>query len=341
LTKWGLSPEADLVYRALAEYGPQLVGELSRSLGVPARRIRIALEELAGVGAAHPGRRHGQARRVGEARVWSGAATERVVSELRTRHVELVRARYQLSRHLGLADLVDADLSAPGAVRPLYGLRIRARLGELIALATHEHLSMSPEPSFDAAQVRAAAPTDRALAARGLDMLALGVPPAAEDATGALHNELLAGGMRYREVPTLPAKLLIFDRTTAILPIDPADSMKGAIEVTAPSAVAGLVAFFLRWWEEAPAPQSGVRPTMKLTPREQAIVSMLAAGHTDASTAHQLGISSRTIAYTLRGLMDRYGVQNRFQLGLMLGAYAGDQIPPPPADGTPVPEEHE
>jgi DNA-binding CsgD family transcriptional regulator len=156
-----------------------------------------------------------------------------------------------------------------------------------------------------------------------------------------LHNELLASGMRYREVPTLPAKLLIFDRTTAILPIDPADSMKGAIEVTAPSAIAGLVAFFLRWWEEAPAPQSGVRPTMKLTPREQAIVSMLAAGHTDASTAHQLGISARTIAYTLRGLMDRYGVQNRFQLGLMLGAHAGDQLPPPPADGTPVPEEHE
>ena len=79
---------------------------------------------------------------------------------------------------------------------------------------------------------------------------------------------------------------------------------------------------------------------MKLTPREQSIVSMLAAGHTDASTAHQLGISSRTIAYTLRGLMDRYGVQNRFQLGLLLGAYAGDQIPSP-TDKAPAPEEQD
>jgi hypothetical protein len=28
----------------------------------------------------------------------------------------------------------------------------------------------------------------------------------------------------------------------------------------------------------------------------------------------------RTIAYTMRGLMDRHGVANRFQLGLVLGA---------------------
>jgi hypothetical protein len=29
--------------------------------------------------------------------------------------------------------------------------------------------------------------------------------------------------------------------------------------------------------------------------------------------------------------MDRYGVQNRFQLGLMIGAYAETQIPRPDA----------
>jgi DNA-binding NarL/FixJ family response regulator len=74
---------------------------------------------------------------------------------------------------------------------------------------------------------------------------------------------------------------------------------------------------------------------MNLTQREQAIVTLLAAGHTDASTAHHLGISSRTIAYTLRALMDRYGVQNRFQLGLMIGAYASDQV------RTPEPDEQE
>jgi DNA-binding NarL/FixJ family response regulator len=55
-----------------------------------------------------------------------------------------------------------------------------------------------------------------------------------------------------------------------------------------------------------------------LNAREQAIVELLAEGHTDASVAQRLGISERTITYTLRALMDRVGVENRFQLGLVL-----------------------
>ena len=103
------------------------------------------------------------------------------------------------------------------------------------------------------------------------------------------------------------------------------------IEVRAAAAVDALVELFLRRWDEAGAAHRGAARTMKLTSREQAIVTLLANGHTDASASAQLGLSVRTIAYTLRGLMDRYGVQNRFQLGLLLGAYAGDQLPAPGA----------
>lgn len=61
-------------------------------------------------------------------------------------------------------------------------------------------------------------------------------------------------------------------------------------------------------------------PPVELTPRERSIVALLAEGHTDAYVAERLGISPRTIAYTMRSLMDRLGVENRFQLGLILGA---------------------
>jgi DNA-binding CsgD family transcriptional regulator len=57
-----------------------------------------------------------------------------------------------------------------------------------------------------------------------------------------------------------------------------------------------------------------------LTPRERAVVALLSEGHTEATAALHLGISSRSVTYTLRGLMDRLGVENRFQLGLALGA---------------------
>jgi DNA-binding NarL/FixJ family response regulator len=71
---------------------------------------------------------------------------------------------------------------------------------------------------------------------------------------------------------------------------------------------------------------------MHLSPRERAVVSLLAAGHTDVAAAEQLGLSVRTIAYTVRGLMDRYGVQNRFQLGLVLGAISREEPDEPPPD---------
>ena len=342
LTRWGVSPEADLVYRTLTGYGPQLLSELSRSLGLPARRVRDALDELAGIGAAQPGTRNGRAD---QARAWRGAPTPTVVSALRRRHVELAQARHLVTRHL--ASLGDLGVALPpvgaGSVQPYHGLaRARGRLAELVAGVRHEHLSMHPEPAFDAATVRAAAPLSQALGAHGVSVRTLGVPAIAGDATGEYATELGASGMRYRELPTQPAKFMIFDRTAAIVLIDPADTGKGVIEVRAAPAVDALVGLFLRRWDESSAPSRGAVRSMKLTPREQAIVALLANGHTDASASAQLGLSVRTIAYTLRALMDRYGVQNRFQLGLLLGAYAGDQLPgavPPPVADPPEPDE--
>jgi DNA-binding NarL/FixJ family response regulator len=47
---------------------------------------------------------------------------------------------------------------------------------------------------------------------------------------------------------------------------------------------------------------------------------LLAQGHTDQTAAEELGVSPRTVAYAMRALMDRLGVENRFQLALLLGA---------------------
>ena len=56
-----------------------------------------------------------------------------------------------------------------------------------------------------------------------------------------------------------------------------------------------------------------------LSERERELISLLARGHTDVSAAGHLGISARSVTNILRRLMDRLGVENRFQLGLALG----------------------
>jgi len=57
-------------------------------------------------------------------------------------------------------------------------------------------------------------------------------------------------------------------------------------------------------------------------------VSLLAAGHTDAGAARRLHVSARTVSNILRSLMDRLGVNNRFQLGIAIGLRSARSQPP-------------
>ncbi|MFJ5840478.1 helix-turn-helix transcriptional regulator [Streptomyces shenzhenensis] len=56
-----------------------------------------------------------------------------------------------------------------------------------------------------------------------------------------------------------------------------------------------------------------------LDERQRKLITLLLAGHTDVSAASRLGVSPRTVSNILRSLMDRLGVDNRFQLGVALG----------------------
>ena len=60
-------------------------------------------------------------------------------------------------------------------------------------------------------------------------------------------------------------------------------------------------------------------PRITLSERERELVSLLSQGHTDQEAAKRLGVSPRSVTNLVRGLMDRFGVDNRFQLGLALG----------------------
>jgi DNA-binding CsgD family transcriptional regulator len=320
LTGLGVSPSADLMFRAISAHGPQSATELSAALGMPADRVRSALDELAGSGIAAPARQPGGTSRRRDNRRWYVQPPDVAVNRLRRRQDEVARARHRVRRWLtDLSDL-DTDPNQVMTARPLYGgARVRARLTELVGAIRHEHLSMHPEPSFSRSAVKAAAPLDQALAARRISVLTLGVPPDGRDASRPHTEEMTRQGILYRELPSLPTKLMVFDRRVAIVPLDPRDIAKGAIELATPTAVHDIVTWFLGRWDAAQPPRTPL-VSMEFSPREQSIVSLLAAGHTDASAAASLGISVRTVAYAIRGLMDRYGVQNRFQLGLVLGA---------------------
>jgi DNA-binding CsgD family transcriptional regulator len=321
LVPWGVSPDADLVYRTLVSFGPAAATDLERSLGMSRRRVVAALDELAAAGAARSGP---VAARRGV--IWTPRPPGEVIADRRRARLRLVRTGPQEAREpLPLGDDL-RHLPSRAATRD--------RLAELVRIARHEHLAINTEPRFDTESSRSAAPMDRTLISHGVRVRVLGVQPPDRRWLSAPAEKPDVPRPEYREAPSVPMKLIVVDRKVALFPVAPADFSRGYLEVAQPPVVSALVALFERHWETAQPPQEHTLYDIALEPRERSLVELLARGHTDASAARELRISARSVSYILRGLMDRLGVDNRFQLGLALGAMRSAQphepAPPPP-----------
>ncbi|MGI5152793.1 helix-turn-helix transcriptional regulator [Plantactinospora sp. CA-294935] len=328
LVRWGVSADADLVYRCLVTFGSRSTGGIAASLGLAVRRVRAALDELAEADLVEPAG-HGT-----EAVTWRAAEVDVAVTNLRRRAL----------RRAAPATEVAAGLLRPGMVRPFPARRLpdreatRRRIAELVAVERVEHLAMNPEEVFSTDALAIAAPMDIALLRRRIRLRSLGRAPADGDRSSRHASEFARLGGEYREAPRLPHKLMIFDRRVALVAVDPNGLHRGTWEIVEPAAVESFVSLFARHWTDATDPRRNGVPEVVLTPREKAVVALLAEGHTDTSAAKELGMSTRSVTYALRSLMDRLGVENRFQLGLALGAM---QAASPPRNTPPVEGDHQ
>jgi len=305
LTRWGLSADADLVYRALALLGPADGHRLARELGLARTRTKSALDELAAAGAT-------VAAGVG----WTARAPADVVQRFRRRPSPPPAAVERWRRHFATIDgIADAGpFDVPARLWPSRQAT-RNRVARLATVERHEHLTINNEPVISAESMSAAQPVDRRLAARGVRLRVIGRDQQPHPSTA---GTVPLGPVRQVAAP--PMKLMVFDRKVALFPADPLDLERGYVEVADEKFVAALCALFERLWAQGRDPYRQEVIPIDLSPRESALVGLLALGHTDQTAAEELGLSPRTVAYTLRALMDRVGAQNRFQLALALGA---------------------
>ncbi|HEX5198654.1 MAG TPA: LuxR C-terminal-related transcriptional regulator [Actinoplanes sp.] len=311
LTRWGLSADADLVYRALVLLGPADGHRLARELGLAKARTKSALDELAAAGAI-----------AAAGAVWAAREPDEVARLLRRRQPPPPPAADRWRQHVATIEGL-AGLGPPDRHARLWPSRAatRRRVAQLAAVERHEHLTINNEPVISAESMSAAQPVDRRLAARGVRLRVID-RERPRPATAAPPVPL--GPVRYVTAP--PMKLMVFDRKVALFPADPLDLERGYVEVADESFVAALCSLFERLWAQGRDPHRQEVIPIDLSPRESALVGLLALGHTDQTAADELGLSPRTVAYTLRALMDRMGVRNRFQLALALGAAGA--VPP-------------
>ncbi len=126
-------------------------------------------------------------------------------------------------------------------------------------------------------------------------------------------------GEEVRVVTSLPMKLIIADRSTALVGLL-TDAVPAALFVHSSGLLDGLVALFESTWRAA-APlavgcglvEGGQEPG--IDPADTKILGLLLAGLTDQSVAGQLDVSVRTVQRRVKHLMEIAGVQTRMQLG--------------------------
>jgi hypothetical protein len=140
---------------------------------------------------------------------------------------------------------------------------------------------------------------------------------------GRLHNDILvssAQGEQSRVRPTLPIKMLMADEHMAVIPISSSPHVADAAYVIHPSALLdALVTLFEAEWARA-VPLAKVigqdQPEQTDDAETGTLLTLLAAGQTDAGIARALGWSPRTTQRRIQRLMHNLNATTRFQAGM-------------------------
>jgi DNA-binding CsgD family transcriptional regulator/DNA-binding MarR family transcriptional regulator len=193
---------------------------------------------------------------------------------------------------------------------------VRRRLEELALGARSEVLSLSPIPANPSATRAASRSLDLDTLNRGIQMRTI-YPDIAVYDTGALAyaEELTAAGGEIRIARELPLRLLIVDRRTALVPMNPDDSTEGCLVIYHLGTVVALTALFESCWQ-ASWPLTGDQDEAgSCSVMERAVLTLLACGTKDEAVARQLSLSVRTLRRCIADLMIRAGATSRFELG--------------------------
>ena len=130
----------------------------------------------------------------------------------------------------------------------------------------------------------------------------------------------IRGGEQIRVVAKLPMKLIIADRSAALVGLLN-DGVPAALFVHSCGLLDGLVALFDSTWRAGVPLLVGADGLVEgaaepgVDAADMRILGLLLAGLTDQSVAGQLDVSVRTVQRRVKHLMETAGVQTRMQLG--------------------------
>ncbi|MEU4131385.1 helix-turn-helix domain-containing protein [Streptomyces wuyuanensis] len=310
----GLDARQESAYRALVALGAAEVADLAHRLALPEADTERALRLLEHQGLA--------AQSSARADRWVAAPPGVALGALLTQHrheleqaelaAALLAREYRAeATELPVHDLVEVVTGASAVAHRFLQLQLGAS-EEVCALVTGKPMVVSGIDND--AEERAA---QRGVAYRVvIEREVLTLPTGLVEVSASLGRD-----EQVRVVDRVPTKLVVADRTLAMVPLTGRGSEPAALVVHASGLLESLTGLFEAVWREAlPLRLGGRGEVAEDGPAgpdaaDLEILSLLLAGMTDASVAKQLDLGLRTVQRRVKGLMELAGVTTRLQLG--------------------------
>ena len=310
----GLGITEESAYLELVRHGPATIGDLADRAGMTAPRARRAVAGLYRKGLVH--------RTPPPQDLIVPVPPELAVDHLiRNRREELERVRETAQRlaadaHGRAAHDTDRLIEiVPAGDGVLHAF-------ERVQRTAREQVRMLVAPPYAMASLVNQTQLDRG--ATGIVYRSVYGTEALEEpgfmAAIATH---LRAGERARLTQVVPIKLVIADRTLALLPLDwTAQTPDAAMLVHPCGLLDALAALFENIWALAtPLVLAGpdrVAAPADVTAEDHELLSLLVAGLTDEAAGARLGMSRRTVVRRVHHLMTVTGARSRLQLGWRL-----------------------
>ncbi|MFE0645139.1 LuxR C-terminal-related transcriptional regulator [Streptomyces sp. NPDC058877] len=318
LTALGLDAMSEAVYRSMLAHPQEGVSALAERLGTTETEIRHALDTLSGLSLLRPSGEHEGMLRAVSPDIGMEIVMARQQAELAAQQLRIEASRAAAAQLIAeYADLRPAG-THPG-VEQLIGIdQIRDCLARLTRDVRQEVMTFAPDGGQKPEHIEAARPLDRDLLERGVRMRTVYLESVRNSPhTVAYVNWLAELGGQVRTVPSLPTRMILVDRTTAVIPVSSDDTAAGAVVLTGQGTLTALCALFEHVWAGAqPLGEAAEVSDLGLSPQEQSVIDLLSKGYTDEAIAKRLGVSPRTARRLASELMDRLGARSRFEAGV-------------------------
>ncbi|WP_405146106.1 hypothetical protein OG589_03540 [Sphaerisporangium sp. NBC_01403] len=314
----GVPTEAVEIYRYFLRHRGDGIGSIRQALDMDPDTIEGAIETLGRLSLLDLTDRHRVVAT--EPRIGIERLIEQRLSELNT------EIRRVLTTRDAIASFVEDQRHGENATSALdiervEGLdRVRQRLDDLGFFSYKETLCLHPGGPLSLGAIETALPLDTRSLRRGLAVKAVYHPKALDDQNmSAYLREVVSLGGQIHITEDPMDRMLIFDRSVAVVPIHPKESSRGALLVKEPGLVSQLVTYFDGVWDAATDFREFTEPSTDaplLSELERKVLEVMARADKDEIAAREIDVSVRTYRRYVADLMARLGAVNRFQAAL-------------------------